>query len=292
MANSRPPFQLSLCTTVSPSPRTPGTLGLKDAGDPNVAARLGDTPGPCGINDYGVPISPEKRLSFHLSPVHLARVWEYDPNLHLIDSRLNSAFLDAAKATLNEAVLIGLFPKVHEAYRSPERADALYQNWIKTGHAKANKAWETCHNYGFAMDVWMYNENARYEDRDSDRKGWAAYYKKFAAIATKNGFLWGEKFQGGDSDHYEYHPKWKHPVKGPFLKRIHEWAIAADAAAHKADPVPNANVKPPAKASPAPKVDGAGASGPRWMTYVWWAAGLGGEAPPGDYLKQHPAPSP
>ena len=35
-----------------PPSRTPGALGFRDAADPSVIARLGDTPGPVGANDY------------------------------------------------------------------------------------------------------------------------------------------------------------------------------------------------------------------------------------------------
>jgi putative chitinase len=34
-------------------PRTPGSLGFNDQGDPNICTRLGDTPGPLGFNDWG-----------------------------------------------------------------------------------------------------------------------------------------------------------------------------------------------------------------------------------------------
>jgi hypothetical protein len=57
MATSRRPSlfglePLSLGPELMP-PRTPGCLGMRDAGDPNSAALLGDTPGSLGIRDGG-----------------------------------------------------------------------------------------------------------------------------------------------------------------------------------------------------------------------------------------------
>ncbi len=43
------PFSLSF------PPRTPGSLGCRDAGDPNCDTELGDTPGPLGVNDCADP---------------------------------------------------------------------------------------------------------------------------------------------------------------------------------------------------------------------------------------------
>ena len=35
--------------------RTPGILGINDAGDPSKLSLLGDTPGPTGVNDHAFP---------------------------------------------------------------------------------------------------------------------------------------------------------------------------------------------------------------------------------------------
>jgi hypothetical protein len=40
-----------------PPSRTPGSLGFRDAACPGVIARLGDTPGPVGSNDYAASLA-------------------------------------------------------------------------------------------------------------------------------------------------------------------------------------------------------------------------------------------
>ena len=44
--------------------RTPGSLGIKDAADPNVDSDIGDTPGPIGFNDAAQALA-EDPLRFH-----------------------------------------------------------------------------------------------------------------------------------------------------------------------------------------------------------------------------------
>jgi len=59
MANTRVPGpEGSNPSPVAVAARTPGPLGVNDAGDPNVTAKLGDTPGPAGVNDHGDPNLP------------------------------------------------------------------------------------------------------------------------------------------------------------------------------------------------------------------------------------------
>jgi hypothetical protein len=58
MANTTVPGPAGIDPRPLAAPRTPGTLGRNDAGDPNTTARLGDTPGPAGTNDHGDPTLP------------------------------------------------------------------------------------------------------------------------------------------------------------------------------------------------------------------------------------------
>ncbi|MHB8723134.1 MAG: lysozyme family protein [Steroidobacteraceae bacterium] len=59
------------------SARTPGTLGINDAGDPSRLSLLGDTPGSLGINDHGSPA----RLT--LPGLRTFHAWLDEASVHL-----------------------------------------------------------------------------------------------------------------------------------------------------------------------------------------------------------------
>src|SRR2546423_1796794 len=123
----RNPFQLSS--------RTPGPLGCRDAGDPGAFHLLGDTPGPLGLNDCGDP-DADLRYGFGISKLYMTisqdkdlLLWDYDPERLLLDSNLNPEFVQLAHRALKLAVKLGLRPRVHQAYRSPEDSDRKHAKW-------------------------------------------------------------------------------------------------------------------------------------------------------------------
>lgn len=181
-----------------------------------------------------------------------AEVWNFDPNNLLNDTRLNPEFATAAIGALQAAVQAGLRPKVHEAYRSIERSDELYKKY-KAGGPRAAPGWTSLHNYGLAMDLWLYDAKDSYISNNT--KGWYLQYKSLAAYVKAYKFEWGEPIN--DADHFEYHPKWKGLVGGAILQRTRIWAMNIAKA-----------VDAEAKASVSD-----------WMQYFWWAAGAGGLEP-------------
>lgn len=247
------------------SPRTPGPLGCKDAGDPDASLKLGDTPGSLGRNDCG---DADADAPYGLGPLDLHMtlswdsgllIWDYDPDRLLQDDRLNPLFAAEAHGALKAAVSAGLRPKVHEAYRSPEESERRWQKYKSgTGHRAAG-SWQSVHNYGLAMDVWLYDSKGR--QIEPPQKGWYGLYKRLAKAAPE--FFWGEPFD--DADHFEYHPNWRDAAKGTFLISVRKWALqAADANGKTGD------------------------SG--WLPYFWWAAGAQGDAPPDSYLASQRPP--
>src|SRR6187399_3296995 len=89
----RDPFQLC--------PKTPGSLGINDAGAPFAPARMvWDTPGPLGCNDHATVEGDIFRLG--IDDLHLTLsldkdrlFWDYDPNRLLDNPLLNSKFVQA-----------------------------------------------------------------------------------------------------------------------------------------------------------------------------------------------------
>ena len=180
--------------------------------------------------------------------------WDYDPNGHLNDPRLNQEFVAAARRGLESAVKAGLRPRVHEAHREPEEsAKRAEANKNGTG-TKAADAWYSLHNYGLAMDVYLYDEKGTFINEKSGHKGWYGEYKKLSKELGKESFTWGGPHN--DSVHFEYHPNWpdfggpKKPV-AKSMKTLRNEAI---------------------KASERSGVD--------WMQHLWHRAGAGGVAPP------------
>lgn len=178
----------------------------------------------------------------------LVSSWNYDPQKHLDDPGVNPLFAKAAKSVLDAAEAAGLRPRVHEAYRSSERSDVLYKKWQAGKGSRAAPGWASCHNYGLAMDVYLYDATGKYIDNHV--KGWYKEYKKLAKYARANGFVWGESFGDGDADHFEFHPNWPGGAGGDFLTRTRDWALEL-------------------------AEGGAGS----WLDFFWWAAGAGGAAP-------------
>lgn len=183
-------------------------------------------------------------------------VWNYDPNKLLAEPALNSNFVNAAKTALDAAAAAGLMPKVHEAYRSPGRSDELYKKWQDGKGGRAAPGWASCHNYGLAMDVYLYD--AKGKVIDNHVKGWYKEFKKLAKFFTSNGFVWGANFGSGDSDHFEYHPNWPDGAGGDFLNKVRAWAMKLAAAENE-------------KAKQSTNI---------WLEFFWWAAGAGGKSPP------------
>ena len=277
----RNPFHLS--------PFTPGPLACNDAADPSFGLHLGDTPGPLGRNDcadpdavapYGLGIG---RLHLTLSRDTDLIFWDYDPQNLLEDDRLNPDFVEQAHKAMKAAVNMGLRPRVHQAYRSPEESDRLYKKYKAHTGAKAAPGWMSVHNYGLGMDVWLYDRKNRYIDNHT--KGWYSQYKLLAKAASA--FLWGAPFD--DADHFEYHPNWKKPANGKHLESVRKWAMRAAVAQNQtvkynavATTEPN---QPPTMRDFIPESD------IRWLPYFWWAAGAKSEERPSEaYLANNKAP--
>ena len=231
------------------------------------------TPGPLGWNDHASPDSCESLLG--IERLHLTvswdrdlHLWDYDPLLLLDDPKLSPNFVQAAHRALATAVQTGLCAQVHEAYRSPEESERKHKLWKKHKGGRAADAWRSCHNYGLAMDVWLYDRKQSYIDNHV--KGWYTQYKHLAKALTAEGFFWGEGFGDGDSDHFEFHPNWKKGADGAFLLQVKNWAEGAALSMPGAASLPNGQAGPPREPSP-----------DAWMPFYWWAAGAGGSAPAG-----------
>jgi hypothetical protein len=231
------------------------------------------------------PVYPEtkpiKRPSTHEGVNNLTvswklTKWDYDPKRLLKDSRLNPMFVAAAHRCLEAAVDSGLLPRVHQAYRSVKESDDRnkeYNEYIKDpkkwekahpGKDKPHRAgagWKSCHNYGLAMDVYLYDEKEKWivPGGQGATPGWYSEYQRLAAACSD--FVWGANFD--DADHFEFHPAWKGGADGPFLLRVKKWAQNAAASG------PDAN---------------------NWMPFFWWAAGAGGSPPPASFLAKNPPP--
>jgi hypothetical protein len=272
------------------SPRTPGPLGCNDAADPDAGFKLGDTPGSLGRNDcadhdvdspYNLGI---RKFHITVSYDKDLLLWDYDPGRLLQDDRLNPEFVEQAHRALKKAVSFGLRPKVHDAYRDPQESARKHENWKKGKGGKAAPAWQSVHNYGLAMDVWLYDRKNQYIDNHT--KGWYKLYKVLAAACSA--LLWGEPFD--DADHFEYHPKWLKPAKGKSLVKLRDWAIQA--AVSNAKLVKYDALAPEAvRGGNQRQNDFIAESDVDWMPYFWWAAGArGGETPPDTYLASNRPP--
>jgi hypothetical protein len=278
----RDPFGLSL--------QTPGALGCNDAAHPDADFGRGDKRGPVGRNDcadqeHNSPYSlGVRKLHVTISYDKDLLLWDYDPQRLLEDDRLNPEFVEKAHDALKTAVHFGLRPKVHEAYRDPEESARKHEKWKKGKGGRAAPAWQSLHNYGLAMDVWLYDPKNRYINNKT--KGWYKLYKLLAKACSL--FLWGEPFD--DADHFEFHPNWLQPAKGKSLVQLRDWAIhaaldngklvkydalaseAAGGAQRQRDFIPESEVN--------------------WLEYFWWAAGArGGETPPDEYLASNRPPT-
>jgi hypothetical protein len=266
-------------------------LGCRDAADPDAFHLLGDTPGPLGLNDWADP-DADLLCGFGIAKLHVTIsrdkdlfLWDYDPQRLLEDDRLNPEFVELAHRSLKSAVSLGLRPRVHEAYRSPEESDRKHAKWKKRVGGRAARGWHSVHNYGLAMDVWLYDHKNRYVEPPV--KGWYALYKRLAEACS--GFVWGEPFN--DADHFEYHPNWPKPANGKFLIAVRNWAMRAsvtndklvkyDALAPEAQPGGSSALN-----------DFIPESDTNWLPYFWWAAGATrGNAPPEKYIASNRPPT-
>lgn len=260
-----------------------GPLGINYAASPFAPTSLvGDTPGPVGCsNDYAALEADSSLLglgSLHVT-ISLDKdllLWDYDPD-HLLDEPgLNPRFVRAAHQSLASAVRSGLRPKVHEAHRTPEKSGRKNQIWKGGGGHRAGAAWRSCHNYGVAMDVYLYD--SKNKKIDYLVKGWHKQYKHLAKSAIAAGFVWGESFK--DANHFEFHPNWRRGLDGPFLLRVKAWAQQAAISRLGASTLANGEIGP----VPSPSL-----SESEWMPFLWWAAGTGGNPPSAAFLaSNHP----
>ena len=278
------------CDPFRLAPRTPGPLGCRDAADPDAFHLLGDTPSSLGLNDWADPDADSlyglgiPKLHVTISPDKDLFLWDYDPNRLLDDDRLNPDFVKLAHRALKWAVKFGLRPKVYEAYRSPHESDRKHAKFKRGKGGKAAPGWQSVHNYGLAMDVWLYDHKNRHAE--APVRGWYAAYKHLAETCSH--FVWGGPFD--DADHFEYHPNWSRPARGKFLIAVRNWAMNAAVANGRL-------VKYDALALEA-LPGGASAendfipeSDINWLPYFWWAAGAaGGDAPPNKYIASNRPP--
>lgn len=179
--------------------------------------------------------------------------WDIDPGGLLDNQQVSPAFAAVARAGLAAASANGLCPRVHEAFRSPSTSNKRSAAY-KKGGPRAAPGWSSCHNYGIAMDVWLYDRKANPILNNTGHKGWYQESKKLAAYLTSQGMEWGERIN--DTVHFEYHPSWPGLAGGKRLKGTHSWAEGLASTAGDASET---------------SVD--------WMPYFWWAAGAGGAAP-------------
>lgn len=186
-----------------------------------------------------------------------SKEWNYDPGGLLDDPQVNAQFKAAAKKALAAAVAGGLKPQLAEAYRSPEESERKYKAYKSGKGGRAAPAWQSIHNYGLGMDVYLLDADGEMIDSDNAKKhpDWYKQVKKFANTYMGE-FVWGEPI--GDTDHFEYHPKWSGLASGAKL-------IATRDSAQKA-----ASGKTDYSA---------------WIDYFWWLAGAGGKEPPGTTTK-------
>lgn len=192
-------------------------------------------------------------------------LWDYDPNRLLEDEKLNPEFVELAHQALHSAVGLGLRPRVHEAYRSPAESDRKNSRWRSGKGGRAAPGWRSVHNYGLAMDVWLYDQNSRHIEPPA--KGWYRQYKLLAKACSA--FIWGEPFD--DADHFEYHPKWAKPAGGDLLLQARTWAQKAASGGAAAGPSDISETK--------------------WLPFFWWVAGArGGDPPPDRYLASNRPP--
>jgi hypothetical protein len=233
---------------------------------------LGDTPGSTGVQDWGAPLFCPPPTKYHLLDLTPSKTaaWEIDPANLFDDSHLNSEFVKAARAALDEARQAGMRPRPSEVYRSPDRSAALAINYKKNKGHRAAGSWSSVHNYGLAMDAYAHDANGSRIDSNWKGGKWFKEFRKFERIMLKHGFVSGESFN--DAGHFEYHPKWRGGAGKSLLHAVHQWAIdAADEAA-------------PAQNGPEPDYD-------QWIPYFWCAAGAGGKMPPPGFLKDNPIPT-
>jgi hypothetical protein len=218
-----------------------------------------------------------------------APAWDYDPDKLLDQTGVNPEFKKAAQTGLAAAVADGLRPKIHEAFRSIERSDELYEAY-KKGGPRAAPGWSSLHNYGLAMDVYLVDEKTNnYIDNNTSPKTWYKLFKQLNTHLKAQNFVWGEPIN--DADHWEYHPNWSGLAGGTELAKARKEAMEAAEAVDKAAAATAAATPAPA----APTADAAAAKTPTpatattaaasatktdWMQYFWYAAGAGGTAPP------------
>jgi hypothetical protein len=267
-----------------PPSRAPGpiaddrfTLGPLGVDPPRFGAPsgglLGAAPGLLGLAADTPSLGP-RSLHLTISADRDLGLWDYDPKNLLDDERLNPQFVEAAHKALSTAVSFGLRPRVHEAYRDPAEADRRNKLWKEGKGSRAAAGWRSVHNYGLAMDVWLYDRKGKWIG-DQPYKVWHPQYSIMNVAASA--FVWGDSFQ--DGDHWEYHPAWNDGAGGAFLLAVKAWAIRAAMADPSIGRLPG------------------GASGPvrepppeAWLRYFWWAAGAGGERP--TTLDKDPVPPP
>lgn len=176
--------------------------------------------------------------------------WSYDPDDLLDDSHVNAQFKAAAQKALAAAVAGGLRPQIAEVYRTPEESARKSKAYKSGKGGRAAPAWQSCHNYGLGMDVYLYDADGGMIDSDNKKKhpDWYKQVKQFAKTYMGE-FVWGEPID--DTDHFEYHPNWN-GLAGAELMATRDWAQKV--ADGKTDYL-------------------------EWIDYFWWKAGAGGREP-------------
>lgn len=101
---------------------------------------------------------------------------------------------------MQEAEAQGLEILITDSLRTNAEQTKLYNQGRTTkGKVVTNaKAGYSFHNYGLAFDVVPVNADKTLSYGNYD------VYKKFADIATKHGFVWGDTWKFKDTPHFEY----------------------------------------------------------------------------------------
>ncbi len=126
-----------------------------------------------------------------MSPKTLAKLNEASPR-----------FRPMMLAILTDLDAAGIGYFVGDVYRSPDKSNALYADFL-AGGPRAAPGGNSAHNYGEGCDVNL-TENGKVI---GDIKH--PSYQKYGAMVRRHGAVWGGDYHGDkDGPHFE-HPKWR-----------------------------------------------------------------------------------
>lgn len=172
-----------------------------------------------------------------------------NPHLRSADlTLLHPLFLEAVQEVFKDLHALGIPFEPFEAVRSPERQTDLYAQgrFGQVGPVVTKaKAWESLHQYGFALDCVPRIDNVWSWDSSGDRAGW---WDKLEQIAPKHGL----RTLNFERPHIEWPVAWEDLKAGKYPGGgSDEWAenLAATMAAWKASGQV-AIVPPPVPARP------------------------------------------